>query len=119
EHTKSYLHSFFFFFSSRRRHTRFSRDWSSDVCSSDLAVAEPQAGQCALVAATGTGAADKEGLVVAGAADVAIGPAGGEPAVPSRSEERRVGKECRRRGSQPHEPTTTSKGGTQRLKQTV
>src|SRR5690606_39922383 len=25
-----------FFFSSRRRHTRFSRDWSSDVCSSDL-----------------------------------------------------------------------------------
>src|SRR6266511_2925104 len=27
---------FFFFFSSRRRHTRFSRDWSSDVCSSDL-----------------------------------------------------------------------------------
>src|SRR6266511_440178 len=28
--------SLFFFFSSRRRHTRFSRDWSSDVCSSDL-----------------------------------------------------------------------------------
>src|SRR5690606_39877106 len=28
---------FLFFFSSRRRHTRFSRDWSSDVCSSDLA----------------------------------------------------------------------------------
>src|SRR5690606_5115045 len=27
---------FVFFFSSRRRHTRFSRDWSSDVCSSDL-----------------------------------------------------------------------------------
>src|SRR2546422_2677270 len=27
---------FFFFFSSRRRHTRCSRDWSSDVCSSDL-----------------------------------------------------------------------------------
>src|SRR6266550_6695235 len=32
-----------FFFSSRRRHTRCSRDWSSDVCSSDLvgAVADP------------------------------------------------------------------------------
>src|SRR5258707_15543238 len=29
----------FFFFSSRRRHTRYWRDWSSDVCSSDLAVA--------------------------------------------------------------------------------
>src|SRR6266542_6454074 len=28
--------SFFFFFSSRRRHTRCYRDWSSDVCSSDL-----------------------------------------------------------------------------------
>src|SRR5207302_4241952 len=30
--------SHYFFLSSRRRHTRFSRDWSSDVCSSDLAV---------------------------------------------------------------------------------
>src|SRR5690606_40404143 len=30
------LSSLLFFFSSRRRHTRFSRDWSSDVCSSDL-----------------------------------------------------------------------------------
>src|SRR3989449_10292660 len=29
---------FFFFFSSRRRHTRCSRDWSSDVCSSDLKI---------------------------------------------------------------------------------
>src|SRR5205809_5909044 len=32
----SYSFFFFFFFSSRRRHTRCSRDWSSDVCSSDL-----------------------------------------------------------------------------------
>src|SRR5690554_5718054 len=31
---------FFFFFSSRRRHTRCGRDWSSDVCSSDLAFAK-------------------------------------------------------------------------------
>src|SRR5580700_1889890 len=29
---------FFFFFSSRRRHTRSLRDWSSDVCSSDLVI---------------------------------------------------------------------------------
>src|SRR3712207_592596 len=29
---------FFFFFSSRRRHTRYWRDWSSDVCSSDLGI---------------------------------------------------------------------------------
>src|SRR5690606_40916723 len=34
--THSTYHIMFFFFSSRRRHTRFSRDWSSDVCSSDL-----------------------------------------------------------------------------------
>src|SRR6266566_5308875 len=33
----SYFFSFFFFFSSRRRHTRLQGDWSSDVCSSDLA----------------------------------------------------------------------------------
>src|SRR5690606_30702809 len=32
-----------FFFSSRRRHTSFSRDWSSDVCSSDLVLAELRA----------------------------------------------------------------------------
>src|SRR2546421_900062 len=31
-----YLFSFYFFFSSRRRHTRSDRDWSSDMCSSDL-----------------------------------------------------------------------------------
>src|SRR5207253_5497313 len=30
------VHSCSFFFSSRRRHTRWPRDWSSDVCSSDL-----------------------------------------------------------------------------------
>src|SRR6266496_2980761 len=34
-----YCYTFFFFFSSRRRHTRSLRDWSSDVCSSDLAPA--------------------------------------------------------------------------------
>src|SRR3712207_7395064 len=31
----------FFFFSSRRRHTRYWRDWSSDVCSSDLGLGAP------------------------------------------------------------------------------
>src|SRR5207249_4530253 len=31
-----FMYCFFFFFSSRRRHTRSKRDWSSDVCSSDL-----------------------------------------------------------------------------------
>src|SRR5690606_40390261 len=37
----------FFFFSSRRRHTRFSRDWSSDVCSSDLGHDVDDAGEAA------------------------------------------------------------------------
>src|SRR5690606_41103544 len=38
---------FLFFFSSRRRHTRFSRDWSSDVCSSDLrSFAQKKRKQC-------------------------------------------------------------------------
>src|SRR5439155_2300287 len=35
-HEPGELHRLFFFFSSRRRHTRWPRDWSSDVCSSDL-----------------------------------------------------------------------------------
>src|SRR2546429_549484 len=35
-YTEAILLLWFFFFSSRRRHTRCSRDWSSDVCSSDL-----------------------------------------------------------------------------------
>src|SRR5690625_1666147 len=35
-----------FFFSSRRRHTRWPRDWSSDVCSSDLATGGQQAQGC-------------------------------------------------------------------------
>ena len=34
----SYVDWYFFFFSSRRRHTRLVSDWSSDVCSSDLAI---------------------------------------------------------------------------------
>src|SRR3712207_843952 len=33
---------YFFFFSSRRRHTRYWRDWSSDVCSSDLGALDAQ-----------------------------------------------------------------------------
>src|SRR5690606_4290872 len=41
--------AYIFFFSSRRRHTRFSRDWSSDVCSSDLAAAKNFAGVTVVV----------------------------------------------------------------------
>src|SRR5215813_14582689 len=68
---------FFFFFSSRRRHTRCGRDWSSDVCSSDL-IASSSSGTSAMR----PGPASPRS---------AISPVLG----PIRSEERRVGKECR------------------------
>src|SRR2546429_6331374 len=44
---------FFFFFSSRRRHTRCSRDWSSDVCSSDLVAVEAMEGTDQVIARAG------------------------------------------------------------------
>src|SRR2546429_4811888 len=45
---------FVFFFSSRRRHTRCSRDWSSDVCSSDLRELRVKLGQVAARSWAGT-----------------------------------------------------------------
>src|SRR5687768_18615603 len=80
---------FFFFFSSRRRHTRCSRDWSSDVCSSDLWVATA-AGVILVV----LGLIPKISAVVEGVPRAVLGGA--------RSEERRVGKECRCRWSAEH-----------------
>src|SRR6266536_5113207 len=64
----------FFFFSSRRRHTRSTRDWSSDVCSSDLIeiLHKLAAKSEVLLEAYRPGALDKLGL---GSADVkAINP---------------------------------------------
>src|SRR2546426_5767329 len=92
---------FFFFFSSRRRHTRLQGDWSSDVCSSDLGVAsiEDLRRLAAIRRVTAvvvgralyTGAIDlKHALEVVGSSAA------------SRSEERRVGKECRSRWSPYH-----------------
>src|SRR5882757_4557828 len=46
---KSNTSCFFFFFSSRRRHTRYWRDWSSDVCSSDLPPGALRIGELVLV----------------------------------------------------------------------
>src|SRR3712207_7381009 len=89
----------FFFFSSRRRHTRYWRDWSSDVCSSDLGgVCVIKVGAATEVelkerkhriedAVSATRAAIEEGIVAGGG---------------SRSEERRVGKERRSRWSPYH-----------------
>src|SRR2546422_3443487 len=62
----------FFFFSSRRRHTRCSRDWSSDVCSSDLehpqfnASLDPTAGELILkrYCHLGVAVATERGLIV-------------------------------------------------------
>src|SRR5207302_7209082 len=101
----------FFFFSSRRRHTRFSRDWSSDVCSSDLSrrgfgfppsqanfllVQVPQA-SAVLQRLLRAGIIVRDGAAV-GFPDhlrIAVGD--------HRSEERRVGKECGARGGAWHE----------------
>src|SRR5690625_6993302 len=77
-----------FFFSSRRRHTRWPRDWSSDVCSSDL-----------LVEVRKKADAIRSQLACPW---MRIQPAGDGQVtlfIGDRSEERRVGKECRcRRG---------------------
>src|SRR5689334_24212643 len=98
-----HFHFFFFFFSSRRRHTRWNCDWSSDVCSSDL-----------LPARTGEIMTDKPAQVYvlqgrtqrdysdcqAAMAHVPVRMT----VLPyiARSEERRVGKECRSRWSPYH-----------------
>src|SRR5690349_23405123 len=80
---------FFFFFSSRRRHTRSLRDWSSDVCSSDLSSSVVM--ELSL---------DKRPLASS------FGSVGSFLLMPLymnfRSEERRVGKECRSRWSPYH-----------------
>src|SRR2546430_5181987 len=94
-----------FFFSSRRRHTRFDCDWSSDVCSSDLFALESQ------LARINGNAAYLALLRDAYRAYVKeLRLANQEAAARTylqrlqvlRSEERRVGKECRSRWSPYH-----------------
>src|SRR5690242_20959007 len=92
---------FFFFFSSRRRHTRLTCDWSSDVCSSDL-VWKAGGSEDARPGPRDPGG----GAVIAGAITLARAE-GGEGADffqrgAARSEERRVGKECRSRWARDH-----------------
>src|SRR3712207_8034612 len=90
----------FFFFSSRRRHTRYWRDWSSDVCSSDLPGALARQAVEVLAASIST----HEGPVAVRAGQSWLRRyqplSVEEPA--ERSEERRVGKECRSRWSPYH-----------------
>src|SRR5690606_40090775 len=94
----------YFFFSSRRRHTRFSRDWSSDVCSSDLIPSlidfHHQHGKLATVTAVQPpgrfGALDLQGEQVRGFQEKPLGDGGWiNGGFFVRSEERRVGKEWR------------------------
>src|SRR2546430_10387700 len=102
----SSMYFLFFFFSSRRRHTRFDCDWSSDVCSSDLESGYGREG-------------GREGLLeyiepawFKNAPPLHTTPLAMDqpPEQPSdfaappidRSEERRVGKECRSRWSPYH-----------------
>src|SRR5438034_11193156 len=96
---------FFFFFSSRRRHTRSLCDWSSDVCSSDLALwllrergADSAQATRFLELAERAVKRLEERVKDVRAIDQKI-----VELPPGRSEERRVGKECRSRGSQVNE----------------
>src|SRR3989449_9233186 len=126
----------FFFFSSRRRHTRCSRDWSSDVCSSDLfdegisheSLLVDIAAEAGIIERSGAWYAygkerigqgrENAKLYLKDHADLAaevearvkehLGmkptavAADEEAPAPERSEERRVGEECRSRWSPYH-----------------
>src|SRR5256885_3568079 len=98
--------SFFFFFSSRRRHTRLQGDWSSDVCSSDLPFAGEAAHEVAHVAHAcriETGRRLVEEKQARRAQERRRDPEPlAHPVRVARSEERRVGKECRSRWSPYH-----------------
>src|SRR5438445_1690942 len=96
-----YSFFWFFFFSSRRRHTRYWRDWSSDVCSSDLrrgACGKADDGHvCARIGKTvlyHSGEQVHESFLAR--------TFGSEKRRNRRSEERRVGKECRYRWAPCH-----------------
>src|SRR5204863_1385202 len=90
------INPLFFFFSSRRRHTRSLRDWSSDVCSSDLQNqrrGDPPLPSALILARSGLQDSSCRGM---------FRNNGSSPNLKrliERSEERRVGKECRYRWS--------------------
>src|SRR5256885_8795100 len=93
----------FFFFSSRRRHTRLQGDWSSDVCSSDLG--DVGAGQADHIEGIELGCIDGSRREIATQANFTkIAHQADRRATLEefRSEERRVGKECRSRWSPYH-----------------
>src|SRR5947209_14346955 len=86
----------FFFFSSRRRHTRYWRDWSSDVCSSDLSA--ERSGLKKSPYQTNAQTAPQSANARTFAIRKNMTPRLlGTGRTYCRSEERRVGKECRSR----------------------
>src|SRR5207249_6808024 len=85
-----------FFFSSRRRHTRSKRDWSSDVCSSDLASRRGWGVPAFLVTGIVLTLTDKQTTQRQVYEIAELGKPPGAP-TRTRSEERRVGKEWRTR----------------------
>src|SRR3712207_7069631 len=98
-----------FFVSSRRRHTRYWRDWSSDVCSSDLRLRDGLSRiKDAKVSGSGSfcllNIHDKDMSYLAFSLDsiYKIQTRVGLHCSRTRSEERRVGKECRSRWSPYH-----------------
>src|SRR5258706_3142613 len=95
-----------FFFSSRRRHTRLVSDWSSDVCSSDLSPWACSTRTPQFVFACCTRASQRLWTVVGGQPGLnnhcSAGKLSSRLRQQDRSEERRVGKECRSRWSPYH-----------------
>src|SRR5690606_40078897 len=96
-----------FFFSSRRRHTRFSRDWSSDVCSSDLRSRSRARALLRIVTTSDGQSGRKSQKSGNGKCKMLLRVSAPSPARKifwsqiishrTRSEERRVGKECKSR----------------------
>src|SRR5437899_4177468 len=96
---KLFVSVFFFFFSSRRRHTRCLSDWSSDVCSSDLGIGMSLYAK-RLERGRFIWPSPADGVVAISAAQLAYMLDGIDwrnlvRTWRPRSEERRVGKECR------------------------
>src|SRR5437762_14300137 len=89
-----------FFFSSRRRHTRYIGDWSSDVCSSDLEFLaldiEDLVAVDRVIPVNNDKILDVECKEFADAVDRVS-------TISTRSEERRVGKECRAQSAREHQ----------------
>src|SRR5690348_17690227 len=94
----------YFFFSSRRRHTRWTGDWSSDVCSSDLVEGNCPFGSLTTRFVICRSAFTEEAALGSYWTDAFAFKATEVSflSVNIRSEERRVGKECRSRWSAYH-----------------